>query len=232
MRTNNLSKRRVKRIVSCFASGLTAIDTSYKLKLHRNTVNKYYRQIREAIAEHETDKVKHLPIDEQTLLYPLFWHKNEGLCLTTEENSTEEDLLVFGVTVHDEKIYVLSNHGNAKTETLPMKQLRPDAANFTSPENATDNPAITNTEDILNNLPPLISRFYHYSKEKLTKFYGVKPQYTFLYLQELEFRFNNHDTNISNIIIKLLADQEKTGTAKKQHSEDGEDATLSDISDI
>ncbi|OWY20369.1 hypothetical protein C7N43_09705 [Sphingobacteriales bacterium UPWRP_1] len=232
MRTNNLSKRRVKRIVSCFASGLTAIDTSYKLKLHRNTVNKYYRQIREAIAEHETNEVKSLPIDKKSQLYPLLWHKNEGLCLTTEENSSVEDLLVFGVTVHDGKVYVLNSHDNAQTEIMPPKQLRPDAANLNSSVNATDSPALINADAILNNLPPLISRFFHYSKEKLIKFYGVKPQYTFLYLQELEFRFNNHDTNISNIIIKLLSEQEKAGGGKKQDSENREDATLSDIDDI
>lgn len=226
MRTNNLSKRRVKRIVSCFASGLTAIDTSYKLKLHRNTINKYYRQIREAIAQNEITEVKNLHIDEQTEFYRLLWHKNQGLCLTTE-NSAEDDLMVFYLTVNSEKVYVFTAEAAGKTETVQFENSPPDAATFSELGNTNNQPATD--ADVINNLPPLVNRFYHYSKEKLTKFYGVKPQYTFLYLQELEFRFNNHDTNISNIIVKLLADQEKSSTGKKQNPDELDELQFSDI---
>ena len=52
-------------------------------------------------------------------------------------------------------------------------------------------------------------RFYLYAKEKLTKFYGVKPQYTYLYLKELEFRFNNQDQNISSLCWKVISQYER-----------------------
>ncbi|HRI27045.1 MAG TPA: hypothetical protein PK715_03230, partial [Chitinophagales bacterium] len=54
----------------------------------------------------------------------------------------------------------------------------------------------------------------HYAKDKLTRFYGVKPEYTYLYLQELEFRFNTHESNLSNLLLKLLEPEKgskKTG---------------------
>ncbi len=199
MKTNNLSKRRVRRIVSCFAAGLTAIDTSFKLKLHRNTINKYYRQIREAIAEHETDRLNNIVVGTPDQTSKILWHKNQGLCLSTDTTGTN-DVLAFYLVNIDEKIYVLQQGFYESHHTL---QSGVDSiSNNKTANSETD-------EDALAQFSPLANRFYHYSKEKLTKFYGVKPQYTFLYLQELEFRFNNHDTNISNLILKLLADQEK-----------------------
>lgn len=202
MRTNNLSKRRVKRIVNCFASGLTAIDTSYKLKLHRNTINKYYRQIREVIAKHESNLVHNIRINEPIETYRLLWHKNQGLCLSTEPGN-EADLLIFYIVLVDDKVYVFNPDHQLPHSSL--SSLPPNAA-------GDNNQALQNSAtdaEILKTFPPLATRFFHYSKEKLIKFYGVKPQYTYLYLQELEFRFNHHDTNISNLIIKLLADQGK-----------------------
>ncbi|QQS31123.1 MAG: hypothetical protein IPM47_09475 [Sphingobacteriales bacterium] len=200
MKTNNLSKRRVRRIVNCFAAGLTAIDTSFKLKLHRNTINKYYRQIREAIAAYESERLgrlgmKIMPHNSCRIL----WHKNQGLCLNSNQNNAEESL-VFHLVNADEKIYVLPL--DSSSNKLPNNSGSVPATNKVNNSGETD-------AEILAKFTPLANRFYHYSKEKLTKFYGVKPQYTFLYLQELEFRFNNHDTNISNLILKLLADQEK-----------------------
>lgn len=213
MRTNNLSKRRVKRIVNCFASGLTAIDTSYKLKLHRNTINKYYRQIREAIANHESKLVHNISFNEQVETYRLLWHKNQGLCLSTEL-SNEADLLIFYMVLVDDKVYVINPDNKLSHSNL--FSLPPNAAgnkDQVSQNSGTD-------AEILRTFPPLATRFFHYSKEKLIKFYGVKPQYTYLYLQELEFRFNHHDTNISNLIIKLLTDQEKDGSTSSFEEEE------------
>ncbi|MBK8473321.1 MAG: hypothetical protein IPL33_14880 [Sphingobacteriales bacterium] len=38
----------------------------------------------------------------------------------------------------------------------------------------------------------------------MTKFYGVKEEYSYLYLKELTFRFNNRDKDVSQIIWKIL----------------------------
>ncbi|MBK8473319.1 MAG: hypothetical protein IPL33_14870 [Sphingobacteriales bacterium] len=50
---NGLSKYYIKKIIGCFADEFTATETSRKLKVNRNTVNKYYRIIREAIADYQ-----------------------------------------------------------------------------------------------------------------------------------------------------------------------------------
>ncbi|HRK25766.1 MAG TPA: hypothetical protein PK239_00625 [Chitinophagales bacterium] len=185
MRTSNLSKRRLKRIISCFAAGLTAIDTSYKLKLHRNTVNKYYRQIRESIAQHQLALKAQMPLLNKTeQYYKLLWHKNKGLCLQPENVATSE-LMCFVVVAEGEHVFVFPENDDVN-RSLPI-----------------------NEED-----DSVVSRFFHYAKDKLTRFYGVKPEYTYLYLQELEFRFNTHESNLSNLLLKLLEPEKgskKTG---------------------
>lgn len=202
MRANTLSKRRVRRIINCFATGLTAIDTSFKLKLHRNTVNKYYRQARVAIFEYQEEIFRKIDVSTIGQQYILSWHKNTGLCLG-EVN--QPNVLVFRVLAHNGSIFVLNEKSskNIISDIQEDKQ-KPMAANSANMMQG----------EIAANSPKIINKFFIYSKEKLTKFYGVKLQYTYLYLKELEFRFNNHDTNLSELIWKIISLKEKQNTKK------------------
>lgn len=47
-----------------------------------------------------------------------------------------------------------------------------------------------------------IESFWAYAKERLTKYHGIKPQKLYLYLKELEFRFNNRNNN--NLEAEIL----------------------------
>lgn len=50
-----------------------------------------------------------------------------------------------------------------------------------------------------------IESFWAYVKEHLAKFHGIKPQKLFLYLTELEFRFNNrHNKDLVTTLITYL----------------------------
>ena len=53
MSHNKLSKYYKKKIIKCFALELTVTQTAKLLKINRNTVNHYYRIIRESIAIYE-----------------------------------------------------------------------------------------------------------------------------------------------------------------------------------
>ena len=146
MKMNSLSKHRIKKIINCFAAELTAIDTAQKLKIHRNTVNKYYRFIREAIAQYQEVQLQSNLTADATERYFIAWHRNTGLTLV--------------------------------------------------PENISPNQSIA-------------QYFYNYAKTKLTKFYGIRPQYADLYIKELEFRFNNQDSNLAALIWKVVSQTDK-----------------------
>lgn len=191
MKMNNLSKHRIKKIINCFAAELTAIDTAQKLKIHRNTVNKYYRFIREAIAQYqEVQYQSSLPADA-TQKYFIAWHRNTGLTLTPDADSTN-----YALTVINSKVFVpAQKQGDANANLLLESQ---------AAENSSPNQSIAHY-------------FYNYAKTKLTKFYGIRPQYADLYIKELEFRFNNQDSNLATLIWKVVsqADKQTEATPEK-----------------
>lgn len=175
---NGLSKYYIKKLITCFAEELTATETSKKLKVNRNTVNKYYRIVREAIAEYQT-----LQADMQVNIYgkqvtPFYWHRSTGISLLNQPDST-----AYHMAIVNRQVFV---------ETDLAK-----SANVSSP----DTVAATNLQ---NKSSDLSQSFFLYAKDKLTKFYGVKEQYTALYLKELEFRFNNRERDITKLILRIL----------------------------
>jgi len=50
-----------------------------------------------------------------------------------------------------------------------------------------------------------IENFWGYAKTKLKRYYGINRNYFYLYLKEMEFRFNNRKTsNLGSIIKRIL----------------------------
>ena len=50
-----------------------------------------------------------------------------------------------------------------------------------------------------------IESFWAYVKENLAKFHGIKPEKLYLYLKELEFRFNHRNNNdLQTLILTYL----------------------------
>jgi len=54
-------------------------------------------------------------------------------------------------------------------------------------------------------MPIELSYFWRFAKEKLQSYRGTKTKYLYLYLKEIEFRYNNRDENIFELIIAKLA---------------------------
>lgn len=183
MKMNSLSKHRIKKIINCFAAELTAIDTAQKLKIHRNTVNKYYRFIREAIAQYQEVQLQSNLTTDATERYFIAWHRNTGLTLVPET-----DAMNYSLVVINSKVYV------------PAQKQSEAKGNLLSENQATEN--ISPNQSIA-------QYFYNYAKTKLTKFYGIRPQYADLYIKELEFRFNNQDSNLAALIWKVVSQTDK-----------------------
>jgi hypothetical protein len=183
MKMNSLSKHRIKKIINCFAAELTAIDTAQKLKIHRNTVNKYYRFIREAIAQYQEVQLQSNLTADATERYFIAWHRNTGLTLVPET-----DTMNYSLVVINSKVYVpAQKQGETNGSLLSENQ---------ATENISPNQSIA-------------QYFYNYAKTKLTKFYGIRPQYADLYIKELEFRFNNQDSNLAALIWKVVSQTDK-----------------------
>ncbi len=199
---NGLSKYYIRKIINCFSSEMTATETSRKLKINRNTVNKYYRIIRGAISNYQEiqRKIQHVPHDEQH--YYFSWHKNKGLIHTVQD-----DTLAFKLSTNVDRVYIEV----VRLEDIPEDQISMDNDSADENQNGANNGlgldfGFSPTHLYYRNgkQPDTATRFFMYAKEKLTKFYGVKEEYTYLYLKELEFRFNNQDKDLGKLIWKIL----------------------------
>lgn len=199
---NGLSKYYIKKIITSFSEEQTATDTSRKLKVNRNTVNKYYRMIREAVADYQEILLSGQTRNGNAHTYHLYWHKSTGLTTLPSD-----DAIAFYLTLLNGKVYVeeknmdkiknLSGEGDAAAapkEELVVHELNIDAVE--------QKPLHARTG--MDKSLELAYVFFIYAKEKLTKFYGVKEEYSYLYLKELEFRFNNRDKDLSQIVWKIL----------------------------
>jgi hypothetical protein len=49
-----------------------------------------------------------------------------------------------------------------------------------------------------------IEAFWSYCKRRLSKFNGMKNDKFILHLKECEFRYNNKDKNLYNILLKMI----------------------------
>lgn len=199
MRVNSLIKKRIRKIVSCFASELTALDTAHKLKLHRNTVNKYYKLIREAIVTHQESQFNTTAFSDYVEEHYIGWHRNKGLCLHYEEGA-----IPFYVIAGEDKVYIQEADLQEVLEKLNIEGT--DAQPGASTSKASEINAAMELDDEFEDetVAKTIRNFVAFSKIKLTKFYGIKPQYTYLYLKELEFRFNNQNKNLAKIIWNMF----------------------------
>lgn len=194
-----LSKYYVRKVVACFSQEMTATSASVELNINRNTINKYYKQIREAIADYQGTNYSASSIVNKDNSVVFAWHKNKGLCLDCSDSDSS-----FEIIEKDDKVFI-------RIIEKPIKTEIPDLSLDIKGGEMAVVPCIRVDEALTNSLklPKTIRRFYYFSKEHLAKFYGIKADYLNLYLKEFEFRFNNRDKDITQIILKILPHHSK-----------------------
>ena len=194
MKMNGLSKYYIKKIINCFADEMTATATSRKLKINRNTVNKYFKKIRLAVADYQELRGSNVSLNAARSNATYFsWYKNKGICFESEDTSA------YQLLQREDKVYVNPNLAEILASTKEV------VANEVS-EDTESGHLLTEEEkeEVEKTLSETARDFHQYAKEKLAKFYGVKSDHIYLYLKELEFRFNNQDKDTSKIIWKIL----------------------------
>jgi transposase len=199
---NGLSKYYIRKIINCFSTELTATETSKKLKINRNTVNKYYRIIRGAIVNYQEIQQQIQSDSNTSKKYYFSWHKNRGLIPDLQEGYP-----AFSLLIKNGRVYVQKQATKKLLEQLRNNEIEePGEFNFGNYLLNTGLPPMPAHNSMSRGLAKtdIPSNYFVYAKEKLTKFYGVKEEYTYMYLKELEFRFNNQGKDLSKLLWKIL----------------------------
>lgn len=213
MNNKPLSIYRQKTLCACFAHELTATQTAGLLGINRNTVNRYYRLIREAIyylqVVESVGRVRGaLELDES---YFGGVHKgNKG-------RSTKSKIPVFGILKRNGKVYteIVPDVKAVTLRRIIKRHIRSGSTLYTDAFASYDGLVLDGYEHIrINHSVAMVTgrgnhingieSFWSYAKNKLAKFYGIRAKDFPYYLKEMEFRFNRRGEQLEKSIYVAL----------------------------
>jgi len=212
MKNKPLTKYKKRKIIDCFSLELTATQTAGFLKINRNTVNRYFMLIRKSIADYQNNTN---PVfdGEVELDESYFGGRHKG----NVGRSVKSKIPVFGILKRNGIVYtqIVPDVSARTLKTIVKQKVREGSTIFSDSWRSYDglilygyehfriNHHLTFVDNAKNHINGIES-FWSYAKMKLTKFYGIKPEHFYSYLKEQEFRFNNRDKNLANLIWNIF----------------------------
>lgn len=213
MKYNRLSTYKIKKIIKCFVEDLPATKTANILQINRNTINSYYNDFRQKIFEHSKNTRQKffgdIELDESYFgAKRVRGKKGRGAAGKTP---------VFGVLKRDGEVYVEVVKDCSKEQLMPIIQgkiLEGSTIN-TDGWKAYDGLILNGYEHyrVFHSHNEFargkchvngIESFWSYCKRRLAKFNGLTDDKFILHLKECEFRFNNRNSNLDELIYKIF----------------------------
>ena len=152
---------------------------------YRNTTNTIYHVLRKIISEY-SDNVK---INYSKLI--------------------DKSIPAFGITITDGEVNIeLTDKNELPESVFKMIRTRYSKNNITFYFDYTRIKHLLHN-DKLEKFPTEADHYFRYMKESLLKYKGTKLSYLFLYLKEIEFRYNNrNEINLFEQIVEKIANFE------------------------
>lgn len=210
----HLSERKFRELLKLFCEDLTATQIANISDISRVTVNNYLKLIRTHIAKYCEEKnpwyynngyMPFIPING--LAVPL---------IETEELSNKKAL--FGIYKHEDKIHaeVIMNPNSKEIIDWAKGKLSVSAASELNKTighysgiadfNGYRLYRIINEKDLSRNISHLdeIDFFWGSLKSRIAKFRGLSGQTLFLHVKETEFRYNNRNADIFELLSLII----------------------------
>jgi transposase-like protein len=208
-----LSNYTIKKILRCFCTDLTAVQTSKLLDINRNTINRFYKIFREIIIELSTiERAGKIDNGEVELDESYFGAKRVR---GKKGRGARGKTIVFGILKRDGKVFTNIVANCSRSELLPIIQgkVLENTTVYTDGWRSYDglitlgykhyrihhhNNEFARGKNHVNG----IESFWSYAKTRLSKFRGFKGNLA-LHLRECEFRFNHRDDLEPTLLKKL-----------------------------
>lgn len=211
-----ISAYKFKKIVSCFCLDLTATQTSLLLGVNRNTINKYFNIFRQRIYQYQITAMQQF-VGEIELDESYFGPRRIKGQATKRGRGTHRQP-VFGI---------FERHGRVYTEIVPDCSLKTLRAIITGRIDLTSvlysdswrgydglvdvgydkHFRIKHHKDEFSNKKGVhingIESFWSYTKRRLTKFNGVKKNFSY-HLKECEWRWSKSHKTLESELLNLL----------------------------
>ena len=211
---SRISEAKFREIVRHFAMDINASKTALLCGVNRNTVNSIYSKIRLKIIEYTLTNIRdygEFEVDESYFgARRVRGKRGRGAAGKTP---------VFGLLKRDGKVWVNVIENCSKSELMPIIEgkVLEGSTIYSDGWKAYDGLILNGYEHYrvyhshnefargkshING----IESFWSFAKRRLAKFNGLSDETSHIHLKECEFRWNNKDSNLYKILLKLLRD--------------------------
>ncbi|HEY4507584.1 MAG TPA: IS1595 family transposase [Candidatus Paceibacterota bacterium] len=212
LKWSKLTARQTGRLAECFAFEMPAGTAARAVGVHRHTAARVYREIRRRLArecERESILDGEVEADES-----YFGGHRKG----KRGRGAAGKVIVFGLLKRRGRVYTRPVPNVSKaTLRLVIKAKVPEGSTIYSDSLASYDGLITEgyrhyridhgrefARGRRNHINGIES-FWGYAKTKLRRYYGISRGSFFLYLKEMEYRFNHRRDDLAKRIKALLA---------------------------
>lgn len=198
MKNKPLSAYKKKKLIESFCDELTATQAAHRLNLDRNTVNKYFRRIRECIAGYREYQKMNLMIS--VINSP-----------DIQVASVMKNLIASSSQENEFPIRIMCLEGQLLTDidtslsSGGSKYLMNISAYFEGNQNGNANGKHSNVdcEDLIR----VADDFHVFTTLRFKKFFGIRNEYAYLFVKEAEFVFNERDAARREKVLNKMSDQ-------------------------
>jgi len=210
---SKLTRKKYRQLFDCFVLGLSALQVTKYTGIHRNTVNRFFKKVRIRIAK-SISKKNDLLKGEIELDESYFGGKKKG----PRGRSSRNKQIVFGILERKGQVRTVLVD-DVSAETL-MKEISDHTEkgcvyytdkfrSYNSLSRYGKHLRIDHVKEYVNSRHSHINGiegFWSYAKKFLVKYNGVSKKNFYLYLKEIEWRFNNRkERNLKLKLQKLLS---------------------------
>ena len=207
-RKARLGKSKIKKLVECFVTDVSATQAGKLAKVNRNTANLWYTNFREKILEYQ-QKEQHQMSGEVELDESYFGGPRKKIHTRDRRKrgrGAENKVPVFGIKKRDDgRVYTQIIKNASKQELLPIirKLINKNKTTiYTDKWKSYDglvfdgykHKRINHSKTYSNRKGTHVNgieNFWSFAKRRLAKFNGVSRKTFLLHLKECEFRYNN-----------------------------------------
>lgn len=200
MKNKPLSAYKKKKLIESFCDELTATQAAHRLNLDRNTVNKYFKRIRECIAGYREYQKMKLMITAMSSPEKQVQAISKTLA---PAHSIDEGIPVRIMCIEGQLLTDVPTHTNGNGSRYMM-----NVSDYFDESNDHGSPAPSNGLPVdCSNLEQLATEFHAFTTTRFKKFFGIKNEYAYLYVKEAEFVFNEKDYSQRERLIQQMIEK-------------------------
>jgi transposase-like protein len=184
MKNKPLSIYKKKKLIEAFCDELTATQAAHRLNLDRNTVNKYFKRIRECIAGYREYQKMKLMITALS--------GSDLQIQSISKRLTATNAVDNGIAVR-----IMCLEGQLLTDLEPRMHGAPSKYMMNISQYFENNGQSLNGKNghdlDCNDLTRIADEFHDFTTARFKKFFGIRNEYAYLFVKEAEFVYNEKE---------------------------------------